>query len=184
MPDEGPPTVVPEQARGVYRAVLSMGWMERARLFLSEPSPETVEDLILSGFASFTPSQAYHAVANGIDVLPITIQKAWLNSWVVRPWARRVIKRNWKTIRHLLVGSAIDPMSGPPGILGRMLRSQSWLGAIFSTPAGWAFLEWSCYNLAVYLRDYAKIPDNEPITPPPMPDPIHHETPVTSEPNP
>ena len=175
MPDEGPPTVVPEQARGAYRDVLSMGWMERARLFLSEPSPETVEDLILSGFASFTPSQAYHAVANGIDVLPITIKEAWLNSVIIRPWAKRIIRRNWKTIRNLLVGHLNDPMSGPPGILGRMLRSQSWLGSVFSTPAGWQWLSWTCFNLAVYLQDYAKITDGEPITPPPFPNPIKRD---------
>lgn len=62
-------------------------------------------------------------------------------------------------------GAVNDPMSGPPGILGRMLRSGSWLASVFSTPAGWARLEWTCYNLSVYLHEYSKARDDEPITP-------------------
>ncbi len=54
-------------------------------------------------------------------------------------------------------GAVNDPMSGPPGILGRMLRSGSWLASVFSTPAGWARLEWTCYNLSVYLHEYSKV---------------------------
>ena len=56
-------------------------------------------------------------------------------------------------------------MSGPPGMLGRMLRSGSWLASVFPTPAGWAWLEWACYNLSVYLHEYSKVRDDEPIPP-------------------
>ena len=62
-----------------------------------------------------------------------------------------------------------------------MLRSGSWLASVFSTPAGWAWLEWTGYNLAVYLRDYSKVRDNEPITPPPVPDPIRHAVPESAD---
>ncbi len=42
-----------------------------------------------------------------------------------------------------------------------------------STPAGWQWLSYTCYNLAVYLRDYAKIEDSVPIT--------HHRSRIPSD---
>lgn len=181
-----PPTYVPPNAKGEFAEVLGMGWMDRVRLFLSRPDPDTTEKMILAGFASFTPAQAYNAVETGLDILPITIKEGWLDSFVVRPWARRIIRRNWfptkredgtlnqDGIRYLLVGHRNDPMSGPPGILGRMQSSGSWLVSVFATPAGWAWLCWTCYWLATFLRTYSKVDDPEPITEPPFPDPIRH----------
>ncbi|MGI0067525.1 MAG: hypothetical protein ACREB9_03765, partial [Thermoplasmata archaeon] len=161
-------------AQGAFRDVLAMGWFQRVRLFLSAPDADTVEKMVLAGFQSFTPSQAYVAVRDGLDILPITIDQGWLDSFIVRPWARRIIKRNWVVIRYLLVGHANDPMSGPPGILGRMIRSGSWLASVFSAPAGWAWLCWTCADLARYLKTYSGVEDDEPISDPPMPDPIRH----------
>ena len=168
----GPPTHVPPNAQGAFRDMLAMPWYTRVRHFLMEPDPQTINDLILAGFASFTPAQAYDEIRNGRDAVGHLVKRAHFENFVARPWFRMVIRRNRQTIFRLLIGHANDPESGPVGILNRMRRSGSWHASIFSSPAGWAWLCWTCHHLAVYLQTYARIKDWPKIGIPPMPNPI------------
>jgi len=156
--------------------VFGMSVFDRIRLFMSRPSPQTVEQMVLSAFQSSTPAEAWKLASEGHDVLPRLIEVSWLNNTLVRPWAKSIIRRNWDYVRYYLVGVASDPLSGPNGILLRMKQSSSPLFEVFDSEAGRAWLAWTCYRLAVFFRDYSEVKDKDPIVPPPFPNVIRVQT--------
>ncbi|MGI0066828.1 MAG: hypothetical protein ACREB9_00150 [Thermoplasmata archaeon] len=186
--DRAPPT----PAAPVIRHLYDMSMWEKIDLFLFQAvPPEYVEELVIGGFASWPPAEALAAVREGRDMRPPVAKEAWLYNIFARPWAIKMVYRNWTTMRFFLVGWANDPSSGPPGVLRRMRAEQSALAPIFSTDQGYRWLEWTCHNLAVFFHNYASIrpghggqvdgknvEDDPPITEPHGPYPIRDVTPA------
>lgn len=151
-----------------------MGVWERVKLFIGQPSPDVVEYMVMSGLTGLPPAKAAQYIRDGVDILPNIIRVGWFDRGVIKPWIRLIIRKNWDYIRYYLVGYDTVPESGPPGLIARMHKADSVLYPLFKTEAGWRWLSWSCYHLAIYLRDYVGMKDDGSLHPPPFPDPIRH----------
>ncbi len=165
-------TWVPPGATGKVAEVFRMTVLDRVRMFMSRPSPETVESMILSSFTSYSPADTWKLIEYGHNVIPGLVDVAWLDNVFVRPWAKSIIRRNWDYVRYYLIGVASDPQSGPNGLLLRMKLNDSPIFGVFDTPQGRAWLAWTCYHIAVFFRTYSEVKDPEPIVAPDFPDPI------------
>lgn len=173
---EGPPPQwTPPSATAKAKHFWEMGPIARAWKLISanpQEDPEFVENLVLIGFESFSPAEMHECIETGFDVIPGMIKRGALHYRVVAPWARMLIRKYWDNIYYYLVGYSNDAWSGPPGLVQRMRMKDPLISREFETEKGWAWLNWSCYNLVNFLRIYANPPEKGPIPRPSMANPI------------
>jgi hypothetical protein len=158
-----PPTWIPPGASSKAAEVWKENpWTRVSNLLHADR--ETIRRYLTAGIESFTAQEMAWAIHNGYDVLPGLINKGTLNHLLLGPFARKIIRLNWKAIH--------DALTHQNALIADIAQRDPQKGRVLSTPEGRRWIDWTTYRVHAFLRVYAKIEGAGRVLPPPGECPI------------
>jgi hypothetical protein len=158
-----PPTWAPPSASERAKQAWAESPFTRARKLLYADE-KTIAEYVTVGIESFSAQEMAWAIHNGFDVLPGLIQKGALQHIILGKFAKKLIRLNWRNIYKAL--------SHPKAIIADIKARDPEKGGVLDSPAGRAWLDWTCFRVVTFLRGYAEIRGGGEILPPPGTCPI------------
>jgi len=156
-----PPAARTQRAQQFWR----MGWMQRAKLFVTPGNEEFIQSMFGVMAESFSYEQFAYAIKSGYDLVP-TLEKRYLSNRFTKGIARAIIRNQWSAIWGYLTRPSlcIQLISAVDATKGQLLR----------TPEGGAYMNWLCYHILVLLREKGEIRGGGVIAPPHGECVLHH----------